>query len=164
MLNLVRALLAMALAASAAATHARNPGDAGDALDLTTPRFFVTIVPHRADIDSLPGFSESPAPIPTLKFTAPRRGRLEFAVQQRDVFAAGDQLQLRLASDAHVVAQLLSGGRFSGAEEEGMLAMLGVASRLRLSYSNGPWSLSLGATRKLGNGEFAARISYAVRF
>jgi hypothetical protein len=163
MLNLVRSLLGIALAAAAAVAQARDVRGA-ESLDLKTPRFFITLVPQRANIDLVPGFGETPSAIPALKLTAPRRSRLEFAIQQRDVFASGDQLQLRLASDAHVVAQLLSGGKFSGADEEGMLAMLGAASRLRLSYSLGPWSLALGATRKLGAGEVNARIAFSVRF
>ncbi len=160
MSNSIRILLGITCAAVAALAHAR---DAVESLNLSTPHFFVTLVPHRGDSEWVPGFDQGDFGAPMLRLAAPRRSRLEFAVQQRDFLTSGDQLQLRLASDAHVVAQLLSGGELSG-EEEGMIAMLGVASRLKLSYSNGPWNFSLGATRKLGNGQVNARLSFAVRF
>jgi hypothetical protein len=166
MLRIDRVLLGILLAAAAASSHAGSGHNADVPVDLSMPRVSVTLVPDNPDVRPASGLRsnliDSGSPL-RLSLQAPRRKRLEVAINQRDVFAPGDRLQLRLASDAHLVAKLLSRGEFSGAEES-MVAFLGFASRLRLSYSNGPWDFSLGATRRLGDGQVKARLTYTVRF
>jgi hypothetical protein len=165
MLTICRFFLGVLMLATAAAPQARSERDRIQPIDLSTPRFIVNLVPHYADGDSVSAFQPHPqVSQSTLPLKVLRRNRLEFAIQQRDLFASGDRLQIRLASDAHVVAQLLSHGQLSGVEEESMVAILGLASRVRVNYDNGPWDLSLGATRRLGEGHFKARLSYTLRF
>lgn len=130
----------------------------------SSPRVFVTLTPYAAD--ARPGFDQYPsAEPPALNFALQtvRRNRLEFALVRQGVIASSDRLQIRLASDAHLVAQLLSGGRFSEADDS-WIAVLGLASRVRLSYTLGPWDLSVSARRKLGESDVRARFSYKVWF
>jgi len=131
-----------------------------------TSRIFVTLVPHTADLDDLPRWTPDPAtvrPALNLSLRSTRPNRLEFSLSRRDLLGQGDLLQLRLASDAHIVAQLLSGGQFSEADDS-WIAVLGLASRVRLSYTNGSWELSVSAKRKFGDGDVRARLSYGFRF
>ena len=159
-------LLAMLLLTVARMAGAA-PADAGAPVTLAaTSRIFVTLVPHSADLDDLPHWTPDPAtvrPALNLSLRSTRPNRLEFSLSQRDVLGQGDMLQLRLASDAHIVAQLLSGGQFSEADDS-WIAVLGLASRVRLSYTNGPWELSVSAKRKFGDGDVRARLSYGYRF
>lgn len=159
-----RFFAAILLLAAAGLAHAM-----GDAVSLrvplaATPRVFVTLTPYAAE--SAPrSFDLYPEPRPGWAFPLrpQRRNRLEFAIVRHGVLASNDRLQLRLASDAHVFAQLLSGGRFSETDDS-WLAVLGLASRVRLSYTNGPWDLTVSARRKFGDSDVRARFSYKVRF
>jgi hypothetical protein len=131
-----------------------------------TSRIYVTLVPHTADPDDSVRWVEGSStlqPALNLSLRTTRRNRLAFSLSQRDVLTQGDELQLRLASDVHIVAQLLSGGQFSEADDS-WIAVLGLASRLRFAYTNGPWEFSLSARRKFGNGDVKARLSYGVHF
>jgi len=131
---------------------------------VSTPRVFVTLTPY--SFDPRPGFdpyATPPHPRWNFPLQTTRRNRLEFAIVRHGVLADTDRLQVRLASDAHVFAQLLSGGRFSE-NDDSWIAVLGLASRVRLSYTNGPWDLSVSARRKLGDSDVRARLSYKLRF
>jgi hypothetical protein len=154
-------LLISATAARAGVQDAAPPATLAAA-----PRMYVTLVPRAGEVDEVTRLAEySPSFRPSLNLAllTTRRNRLEFSLAQRDVLTRGDRLQLRLASDAHVVAQLLSGGQFSEADDS-WIAVLGLASRVRLSYTNGPWELSVSARRTLSDGSVRARFSYHVRF
>jgi hypothetical protein len=130
-----------------------------------TSRIYVTLVPRTADDDDTRLLDSTPQMRSGLNLTlrTTRRNRLEFSLLRRDVLAEGDKLQLRMASDAHIVAQLLSGGAFSEADDS-WIAVLGLASRFRLSYTNGPFELSISAKRKFGDGDLKARLTYGFRF
>lgn len=162
-----RLLGGVLLVAGASAVHAAPQDDPAPITLAATSRTFVTLVPRSAEPDEL-GWRAGDAialstPALKLPLGAARRNRLEFALTRTDVVAQGDRLRLRLASDAHVIAQLLTGGRFSE-EDDSWIAMLGFASRVRLSYDLGPWEFTVSARRKLGDGHVRARLAYAIRF
>jgi hypothetical protein len=162
-----RLLWGMLVLAGVGAAQAA-PQDAPAAVTLAaTSRVYVTLVPRTAEPDEVGGHrgdSLSPGQAYlNLPLSAARRNRLEFSLTRTDVVAQGDRLQLRLASDAHVIAQLLTGGQFSEADDS-WIAMLGLASRVRLSYQLGGWELSVSARRKFGEGDVRARLAYAIRF
>jgi hypothetical protein len=154
------------LVAGAAAAHAA-PQDAPPTLTLSAAsRIYVTLVPRTAapDEDGWRGTDiASPSRPLNLSLAAVRRNRLEFSLTHTDVFARGDRLRLRLASDAHVIAQLLSGGQFSEADDS-WIAVLGLASRVRVSYELGQWELAISARRKFGRGDARAHFGYSLRF
>ena len=159
-------LLGILLSTAAGLVSAAKDDTAAPVTLVATSRIYVTLVPRSADTDDTPRWIDSSSgvrPALNLSLRTTRRNRMEFSIGRRDLLADGDQLQLRLASDAHVVAQLLSGGQFSE-EDDSWIAVLGLASRFRLSYNNGPWELSLSARRKLGDGNVRARFSYGIRF
>lgn len=144
------------------------PQDAPALLTLAmSPRIFVTLVPRAAEPDEpyWRGLDATDATRPRLKLPmrTVRPNRLEFSLVHTDVIANGDRLRLRMASDAHIVAQLLSGGQFSS-EDDSWIAVLGFASRVKMSYDYGPWELSVSARRKFGDSDVRARFGYAVRF
>lgn len=158
-------LAVLFLAGSGAAQAAASETPAPVTLAAAS-RVYVTLVPRSAEDEFGPRWIEgSPRIHPSLNLSlrTSRRNRLEFALATRDLLSEGDQLRLRLASDAHIVAQLLTGGAFSEVDDS-WIAVLGLASRFRLSYNNGPWELSVSARRKLGDGNLRARFSYKVRF
>ncbi len=162
-----RLLWVVLLVAGATSAHAAPQAQDAPALMLaTSSRTYVTLVPRTAEPDEY-GWRytdiASPSRPLNLAFGTVRRNRLEFSLTHTDVVARGDRLRLRLASDAHVIAQLLSGGQFSEADDS-WIAMLGLASRVRVSYELGPWELSISARRKFGEGDVRARFAYAVRF
>ena len=68
-----------------------------------------------------------------------------------------------LVSDTHVLAQLLSGGQFSEVDDS-WIAALGLASRVRLSYTNGPMEFTLSAKHKFGESDVQARLTLGLRF
>jgi hypothetical protein len=162
-----RLLWAVLLVAGVGAVHAA-PQEAPALVRLAaTSRTFVTLVPHSAepdDPDWRGGQVIAPsAPGLKLPLDVARRNRLEFSLTHTDLIAQGDRLRLRMASDAHVIAQLLTGGQFSEADDS-WIAVLGIASRVRLSYDLGPWEFTVSARRKLGESDVRARLSYAIRF
>jgi hypothetical protein len=159
-------LLGVLLLGAAGATFAAPPESTPQMALGATSRIFVTLVPHTTDDDFEPRWINGYAalqPALNLPLLAARRNRLEFSLMQRDVLARGDRLQLRLASDTHVLAQLLSGGQFSDIDDS-WIAAVGLASRVRLSYTNGPMELSVVARQKLGNTDMQARLSFGARF
>jgi hypothetical protein len=160
-------LVAVLILASAGKAGAANSEEAVGQLRLAaTSRIYVTLVPRAAEEDDGPRWLEGAPtvrPALNLPLRSIRRNRLTFSMTHRDVLVEGDQLQLRLASDAHIVAQLLSGGAFSEADDS-WIAVLGLASRFRLSYTSGPFELSVSARRKFGDGSVRARLSYNLRF
>lgn len=159
-------LLAASLLAGSGAVRAAGSDIPAPVTLAAASRIYVTLVPRSAEDELGPRWIErSPGVQPSLNLSlrTTRRNRLEFALATRDLLAEGDQLRLRLASDAHIVAQLLSGGAFSEVDDS-WIAVLGLASRFRLSYNNGPWELSVSARRKLGDGNLRARFFYKVRF
>jgi len=163
-----RIILGTLLLLIAAGAVAAAPPDSPAPLALSAnSRIYITLVPHSADDDFGPRWiGGSPTGSSSLNFSlrTARRNRLEFALSERDVLARGDLLQLRLASDAYAIAQVLSGGQFSEIDD-GWIAILGLASRVRLSYTNGPMEFSLSAKRKLGEAsELRARLSLGARF
>ena len=154
------------LLATACVARAGALDEQGQLTLAATSRMYVTLVPRSAEPDDVPHWVDAfPSTQPSLNLSlrTSRRNRLEFSLSQHDVLADGDRLQLRLASDAHILAQLLSGGQFSEADDS-WIAVLGLASRARLSYNNGPWELSLSARRRFGDGDVRARLSYSIRF
>jgi hypothetical protein len=155
------------LLASAGAAGAESSEPAlGQVRLAATSRIYVTLVPRSADEDEGTRWLEGGStirPALNLSLRTMRRNRLAFAMTHRDVLFEGDQLQLRLASDAHIVAQLLSGGAFSDADDS-WIAVLGLASRFRLSYTSGPWQLSVSARHKFGDGDVKARLTYGFTF
>jgi hypothetical protein len=163
----IRRFLLGMLLLIAAGTALAAPPDTPAPLALTAnSRIYITLVPRSADDDFGPRWIDGTPTGSSLNFSlrTARRNRLEFALSERDVLARGDQFQLRLASDAYALAQVLSGGQFSEIDD-GWLAVLGVASRVRLSYTNGPVEFSLSAKRKLGEAsDLRARLSLGVRF
>lgn len=164
----IRRLLWGVLLLLGAAAADAAPADAPVVLKLgATSRTFVTLVPRSAEPDEIgwqPGdWIALNRPALNLPLGTVRPNRLEFSLTHTDVIASGDRLRLRLASDAHLIAQLLSGGQFSDAGDS-WIAMLGFASRVRVSYDLGPWELSISARRKFGEGDVRARLAYAIRF
>jgi hypothetical protein len=161
----VRRVLLGILLLSAARMAAASTEPAAPVTLAATSRIYVTLVPRTADDDESRWTDRTPQMRTGLNLTlrTTRRNRLEFSLLRRDVLAEGDRLQLRMASDAHIVAQLLSGGAFSEADDS-WIAVLGLASRFRLSYTNGPWELSISAKRKFGEGDLKARLTYGFRF
>jgi hypothetical protein len=159
-------LLGALLLTAAGETVAAPPEPTPQMAFGATSRIFVTLAPHTADDDFEPRWINGVStlqPALNLPLLAARRNRLEFSLAQRDVLAHGDRLQLRLASDAHILAQLLSGGQFSDIDDS-WIAAVGLASRVRLSYTNGPMEFSVTARHKLGNSDMQARLSFGVRF
>jgi hypothetical protein len=158
-------LLGILLLAAASAAGAASPEALPQLTLAATSRVYITLVPRTADDDFGPRWLEGDATQPSLNLAlrTARRNRLEFSLSQRDVLAQGDRLQLRLASDAHVVAQLLSGGAFSELDDS-WIAVLGLASRVRLSYTNGPVEFSVSAKRKFGEGAVKAQLTIGTRF
>jgi len=160
-------ILGMLLLIAAGAVVAAPPETPAPLALTANSRIYITLVPRSADDDFGPRWIEGgPTGSSSLNFAlrTARRNRLEFALSERDVLARGDQLQLRLASDAYALAQVLSGGQFSEIDD-GWIAVLGLASRVRLSYSNGPMEFSLSAKRKFGEAsDVRARLSLGVRF
>jgi hypothetical protein len=154
------------LASAGTACAERSEPAVGQVRLAATSRIYVTLVPRSADDDEgarwLEGGS-SIRPALNLSLRTTRRNRLAFAMTHRDVLFEGDLLQLRLASDAHVIAQLISGGAFSDADDS-WIAMLGLASRFRLSYTSGPWQLSVSARHKFGDADVKARLTYGFAF
>lgn len=163
-IRLILVLLTL-LATAGVADAAAYEETVGQVTLPSASRIYVTLVPRSADVEDGPRWLEGSTIRPALNLSlrSTRRNRLTFAMTHRDLLIEGDQLQLRMASDAHIVAQLLTGGQFSDADDS-WIAVLGLASRFRLSYTAGPWELSLSARRKLGDGNVRARFSYAVRF
>jgi hypothetical protein len=159
-------LLALLLGAIAGAGQAQGTDEVPITRSGSSPRIYITLVPRAAEAgfapDSWPHMAAERARL-DLPIRTSRRNRLAFSLVHRDILSRGDVLQLRLASDAHVLAQLLSGGQFSDADDS-WIAVLGLASRVRLSYTNGPWSLSLTTRRKIGDSNVRARLNYTVRF
>jgi hypothetical protein len=162
-----RLLWGMLLVAGAGAVHAA-PQDALPLIRLAaTSRTFVTLVPHTAEPDE-PDWRGSQIIAPStpalkLPLDVARRNRLDFALTHTDLITRGDRLRLRMVSDAHVIVQLLTGGQFSEADDS-WIAVLGIASRVRLSYELGPWEFTVSARRKFGESDVRARFSYAIRF
>ena len=154
------------LLATACVARAGGQDQPGQQVLAATSRMYVTLVPRSAEPDDVPRWIDAfPNTQPSLNLSlrTSRRNRLEFSLSQQNLLADGDVLQLRMASDAHILAQLLSGGQFSEVDDS-WIAVLGLASRLRLTYNNGPWELSLSAKRRFGDGDVRARISYGIRF
>jgi hypothetical protein len=148
------------------AVHAAPVETSREVRLMPTSRIYVTLVPRSADPDDGTRWINGvPTVQPSLNLSirTSRRNRLEFALTRRDLISEGDQLRLRLASDAHIVAQLLSGGAFSEVDDT-WIAVLGLASRMRLSYNNGPWEFSLSARHRFGDGAVRARLTYGFRF
>src|SRR6185503_5386650 len=112
-----RFLVAVVLLASAGTAGAESFEPTVGQMSLTAnSRIYVTLAPRSADEEEGPRWLEGGStirPALNLSLRTMRRNRLAFAMTHRDVLFEGDQLQLRLASDAHIVAQLLSGGAFS---------------------------------------------------
>jgi len=165
---MARFVAAMVLMALGFAVRAASPdGTTTTTFGLVSnARVYVTLVPRGTEPEDQPHWIDrSFLSRPALDLTMPtaRRNRLEFSILQRDVLARGDVLQLRLASDAHILAQLLSGGQFSD-QDDSWIAILGLASRLKLSYTNGPWELSISARHRFAEGNARARLAYVVRF
>jgi hypothetical protein len=159
-------LLGILLLSAVGLAKAAAPDAQGQVTLAATSRIYVTLVPRSAETDDGPRPIEASSavrPALNLSLRATRRNRLEFALATNGILTDGDQLKLRLASDAHIVAQLISGGQFSEVDDS-WIAVLGLASRFGLSYNNGPWELSLSARRKLGDGNLRARFSYSIRF
>jgi hypothetical protein len=162
----LRVVTGILLLIAGTAAAAAVPDDGTPVLLPGAARVYVTLVPQ--GIDPRGGqhgvdLSLAARPALNLSLRTSRRNRLEFSLGRHDVLDAGDHLQIRLASDAHVIAQLLSGGRFSQ-EDDSWIAILGLSSRLKLSYDNGPWQFSLTACRQFGGAKVRARLTYAVRF
>src|SRR5438552_14634509 len=110
-----RVVLAVLLLSAVVQAHAAALDAAAPVNLAVTSRIYVTLVPHNPD-DDAPRWIEASsvaAPALNLALRTARRNRLEFSLAQRDLLTQGDQLQLRLASHAHLMAQLLSGGQFS---------------------------------------------------
>ncbi|HTT11181.1 MAG TPA: hypothetical protein VMG60_09855 [Burkholderiaceae bacterium] len=164
--SICRILLGVLLLTAAGAAVAAPPESVPQLTLGSTSRIYVTLVPRTADDDFEPRWINGATTVPSslnLSMPVARRNRLEFSLTERDVLARGDRLQLRLASDAHILAQLLSGGQFSEVDDS-WIAALGLASRLRLSYTSGPMELSVSARHKLGENDLQARLSFGVRF
>jgi hypothetical protein len=164
----IRQVLLGTLLLIAAKAVAAAPPDAPPPLGLTAnSRIYITLVPHGTEDDFGPRWIDGTSTVSSsLNFSlrTVRRNRLDFALSERDVLARGDQLQLRLASDAYAIAQLLSAGQFSEVDDS-WIAVVGFASRVRLSYTNGPLEFSLSAKRKLGEtSDVRARLSLGARF
>lgn len=160
-------VLALCASLGAAPVHAASQDTPALFTLSQSPRIYVTLVPRAAEPDepAWHGLDATDATRQRLKLPLQpvRRNRLEFALTYNDVVASGDRLRMRLASDAHIIAQLLSGGQFSS-EDDSWIAMLGFASRVKLSYDYGGWELSISARRKLGESDVRARFGYALRF
>jgi len=164
--SICRILLAILLLAATGATRAAPPESAPQMTLGSTARLYITLVPRTTDDDFEPRWISGAPTFPAslnLSMPAARRNRLEFALTERDVLAHGDRLQLRLASDTHVLAQLLSGGQFSDVDDS-WIAALGLASRVRLSYTNGPMEFTLSAKHKFGESDVQARLTLGLRF
>jgi hypothetical protein len=160
-------LWSVVLLAAAPGVQAASADVPAPTILMASSRVYVTLVPRTAEPDEI-GWLHGDAIVPNapslnLPLGSVRRNRLEFSITRTDVLVRGDHLRLRLASDAHVIAQLLSGGQFSDADDS-WIAMLGIASRVRITYDLGPWELSISARRKFGDADVRARFGYMLRF